>query len=98
MIQHYVLMRLEPGYMDDALFGKISERFKSLKIEVPDHVKNVSTYLNCIERDTNMDFMVEMTLTSEASLDVYLKHPTHLALVKEMIPHITSRCSFDYIL
>jgi len=98
MMKHFVLMRFDSGYLNDALFEEICRDFGSLQPALPEQIRSIAVHRNCVERDTNMELMVEFDLASPEALNVYLKHPIHLSLMERLIPHITSRCSFDYIL
>lgn len=41
--------------------------------------------------------MVLLTLLDESILEMYLNNPRHMVLVKELIPYIKNRVSFDYV-
>lgn len=92
---HMVFMKFEDGYFCDKVFSEISEAFNRLAAALPDDILSVSLAKNCIERDANMDMLIEMRLKGEDSLGTYLHHPIHLAIGEVMNPHIVSRASFD---
>jgi len=96
-VKHLVLFKFEKNYMSQELLMKAEEVFFLLKKELPDDITEVEVHENCVARDMNLELIVLMTLAGEESLDTYLNHPLHVALVKEWIPHIIQRVSFDYM-
>lgn len=92
---HMVFMKFESGYFCDSVFCEISAAFNDLAEALPDDILSVTLSKNCVERDSNMDMLIEMKLRSEAALGTYLHHPIHLAIGEVMNPHIISRASFD---
>lgn len=95
-MNHIVVFKFEENFMDAALVDNAKKVFQQLKRELPQDVLQVGVYENIVERDTNYDLLVSMELAKRDSLDKYLNHPIHVALVKDWIPHISSRASLDY--
>ena len=94
-MRHFVFMRFEKDYFDKAVFEYIEETFSRLQSVLPEEILACRVRQNCVERESNMDLMIEMELKNRQSLELYLKHPLHLAIGERMNSYITSRCSFD---
>ncbi len=95
-MRHLVLFRFEEGYFTEEQMDHGREVFAKLQEALPQEILEVHLHRNCVERDTNANICVDMHLRSEQALELYLNHPIHCALVKEWLPHITNRISFDY--
>ena len=93
---HYVLMKYQPGFFDEACFQEISAAFAQLKDALPEEILQVRIYKNCIEREFNMDIMIELELSRAESLGIYLNHPIHLAISGKINPFVINRVSFDH--
>lgn len=93
---HLVLMKYQPGFFDEACFQEISEAFSQLKAALPEEILRAQVYKNCVEREFNMDILIELELSRPESLAIYLAHPIHVAISSKMNPFITNRVSFDY--
>jgi hypothetical protein len=94
-MQHYVLIKFFPGFISEDRIIQIKNAFAEIKADV-EGVLEVRIERNCMERDTNMDLMIRLLLSDETQLDVYLKHPSHLAIAAVMEPYVQNRVSFDY--
>lgn len=92
---HYVFMKFEKGYLTPETSTKISDTFESLSKALTEEIISATVRLNCVEREANMDLMIKMELKSEKSLPIYLNHPLHVGIGREMNPHIVNRASFD---
>lgn len=93
---HMVFMKFEDGFFCDEIRDKIADTFRVLSREMPDEIFEAEVLTNCVERETNMDLLIRMSLKDEDSLPKYLHHPAHIAIGVEINPHIVNRCSFDY--
>lgn len=94
-MKHIVLFRFEEGFFDDAVVREAKDAFAELSSVLPDDIGQVEIRKNCVERDGNFDLAVMMELKGEASLNRYLNHPAHIALVKRWLPVLHARASFD---
>lgn len=94
-MRHYVLFKFEEGYMNQNLLRNAEDTFQTLESQLPEEIQKVNIFTNCVDRDTNYDLMIAMDLRNTDSLEKYLTHPIHKGLVKEWLPHIERRASFD---
>ena len=92
---HYVLFRFEDGFMSDEVVNRFEETYAELKTLLPGDILDYAIYGNCVERDSNMDMMVKIELKERASLQRYLQHPEHIALISSFSAHEKNRVSFD---
>lgn len=95
MMRHIVMFRFVDGYFSELVFVHAIAVFDRLKEELPEEIRSVEVCKNCISRQGNSDLAVIMELKDETSLDRYLNHPIHLEFVKQWLPNITARASFD---
>lgn len=95
-MKHLVLFRFESHFLTPNLMQEADRVLHELKMALPQDILNTTVRKNCVQRDANYDLLMELELSSESSLEKYLQHPIHMALVKEWSPHITGRVSFDY--
>lgn len=93
---HMVFMKFENGFFDPAVTAQIAAAFGELQKELPEQILSVKVRENCVSREANMDLLIQMELSGEDALDVYLAHPVHRAIGEVMNPHIVNRCSFDF--
>ena len=94
-MRHFVLFKFEDGFFDQDVYRMVSEVMQELCTQLPDDVLSAKAYSNIVDRPGNYDLMLELTLAGEASLDRYLSHPVHQALIRSLAPHRRSRISFD---
>ena len=94
-MRHYVLLKFEPNYYNKDVVDFTKNTFNKIKDSL-DGIFNVKVLRNCIERDSNMDIMIEMELKDEESLTAYLEHELHLKYASVIDKHIVSKVSFDY--
>ncbi len=94
-MRHFVFMKFEPGFFDTGVFEYIRSTFASLKAVLPEDILFCRVSRNCVERERNMDLMIEMELKDKSSLELYLLHPLHIAIGERMNSHVTERASFD---
>ena len=93
-MHHYVLFRLEPGYLTEEKYEELTRAFCA----VADAVEGISDCVvrrNAVAREGNMDMMVSFSVRDEDTLWAYLRHPLHQGIVKEVSPHEVQRSSFD---
>ncbi|MDD2799233.1 MAG: Dabb family protein [Bacteroidales bacterium] len=97
MVKHIVLFKLKEFESEEAKSSKLSEIKASLegltsKIEV---LKSMEVGINA-----NSSEMYDFSLTSEfekmEDVEVYAKHPDHLAVAKIIREHLESRACVDY--
>lgn len=94
-MRHFVSMKFEPGFFSPAVFEKISAAFRELQQALPEDILACAVHRNVVEREQNMDLMIEMTLRDRASLEKYLPHPIHRGIGEVMNPHVVKIASFD---
>ncbi|MDD6188718.1 MAG: Dabb family protein [Clostridiales bacterium] len=94
-MRHFVFMKFEPGYFDDNVYTYIRTNFSRLQAVMSEDILSCRVSKNCVERDRNMDMMIEMELKDAGSLPKYLNHPLHLAVGERMNCHVIERASFD---
>ena len=93
---HMVFMKFETGFLNEDVVQRIGKAFDDLQEALPEEILRHRVLRNCIDRDTNLDLLIELELRGRESLAVYLHHPIHAALGALLNPHITGRYSFDY--
>ncbi|MGI6143208.1 MAG: Dabb family protein [bacterium] len=91
---HYVLLKFQPNYLNKDIFEYINNTFQRIKEQIQ-NIENVNVYMNCVERDSNMDIMIEMDLADEDTLYTYLEHELHRAFVSVVDEHVVLKVSFD---
>ncbi len=94
-MKHYVMLKFRPGFYNEEILGYTKEIFSEIEKQIL-NVKNVSVFSNCIERDANMDMMIEMDVENEETLQAYLSHELHKEFVNTTDKHVVLRVSFDY--
>ncbi len=94
-MRHFVFMKFKPGEFTEEAFSEIRDTFSALQKELPEEILSCRVLKNCVDREWNMDLLIEMELYSAESLPKYLKHPLHTGLGKRMDEHIAERRSFD---
>ena len=93
-MKHYVLLKFDPDYYSEDVFNYARKVFYDIS-NVLEDVQSVKIYKNCINRDSNMDIMIEMDLKSKNALASYLEHDLHKDFVDMVDKHLVSRVSFD---
>lgn len=92
-MRHYVLLKFKQGYFNDEIFNYTKTVFDSIgKLK---DIRVVRVCRNCIDRDSNMDIMIEMEVNDEKALKSYLNHELHIAFANLVNDHLKSRVSFD---
>lgn len=93
-IAHYVMLRLEPGFVTDEYFAYTEDIFNRL-LEAQEDILSVSVHRNCVAREGNYDLMIRLELENEAALPRYLAHPLHQEFARSNGDVLLSRASFD---
>lgn len=94
-MQHFVLIKFKPGYMTEEKVCQIRSAFAEIKANI-NGIHQLQIEQNCVKRDTNMDLMIRLSLSDDSLLNIYLNHPAHIAIAKDMESYIEKRVSFDY--
>ncbi len=92
---HLVLMKFYPGKFNENVLRTIHMGYAEIQQELKDRILSVHLWRNCIERDQNMDLMIQIDLSAPEDLQVYLRHPRHVALMQKYQSDIVSIVSFD---
>ncbi|MCM1306973.1 MAG: Dabb family protein [Butyrivibrio sp.] len=95
MLKHLVIFTFEKDFLKKEHIEEYARAFEIIK-EAFDGITSVHIRRNCVNRPSNMDLMVEMDLTGEDILPLYLNHPEHVRMGNKYNPHVTARASFDY--
>ena len=92
---HYVLFKLRPGFTAEDMKRLYDCTYARLSEAVPE-ITATSFRKNCITRDSNMDVLITLQMTSPSGLESYLKHPLHLKFVEDTCEHVIQKVSFDW--
>lgn len=92
-MRHYVLIKFKEGCFTENLFKYAKDVYK--KIGNLEYIEDVHVHSNCVERDSNMDLMVEFKLKDEEALKKYLECDLHENFGKAVSGHILTKVSFD---
>lgn len=93
---HYILLKLNPLYKTDDVYGKIKKTYAELG-DIMDGVGPVTIYRNCVKRSTNADFLIRMEVRDEEALKAYLSHNVHKEFAVYMDQRIVQRTTFDSV-
>lgn len=91
---HYLLLKMKAGHMNEELFLLTCSTFRQLQNEL-DCVREARVYRSCVIRGSNADLLIEMDLTGQEALEIYLEHPLHKAFASATQPHLRQRITFD---
>lgn len=92
-MRHYVLLKFKPEYFNDEILNYTRAVFDSIgKLK---DIEVVRVCRNCIDRDSNMDIMIEMKVSDEKALKSYLNHELHISFANTVNDHLVSKVSFD---
>ena len=94
-MRHFVGMKFEPGYFSPAVFEEIAAAFAALREALPEEILACVVHRTIVEREQNLDLLIEMELKDRASLEKYLPHPIHRGIGEVMNPHVVKIASFD---
>lgn len=90
---HYVLLKFEANYYNDDILNYTKSVFDNIgKIA---NIYDVRVHANCMDRNTNMDIMIEMRVNNKDDLTFYLQHDLHRAFVNTVDSHVVLRVTFD---
>ncbi len=97
MIKHVVLFQLKPFDSEEAKTAKLNEIKQGLldlkgKVEV---LKTVEVGLNCNPAEP-YDIALTTTFNSMEDLEIYAKHPDHVAVGKIVREVLEARACVDY--
>ncbi|WP_282036726.1 Dabb family protein [Saccharicrinis aurantiacus] len=98
MIKHVVLFKLKDFESAEAKADKLNEIKMALEglLGKISELKTIIVGINCNENES-FDFALETTFESMEAMDVYAKHPLHVAIVTDIIkPFAESRACVDY--
>ncbi|HOE56433.1 MAG TPA: Dabb family protein [Bacillota bacterium] len=93
-MKHYVLLKFDPNYYCEDVFNYARKVFSDISNTLED-IQNVNIYKNCVNRDSNMDIMIEMDFKNKNALTSYLEHDLHKDFVDVVDKHLILRVSFD---
>lgn len=95
MIKHIVLMTFKASADKEAKMNEIKTELEKLTLVIPE-LKEMRAGLN-INPAEQWDFALESLFESMNDLDIYVKHPAHQKIVKDLIAPIKlDRACIDY--
>lgn len=95
MVEHIVLFKFKADASTEAV-RHIQERLASLKSQIPGIV-DLTVGENFCERNQGFTHGIVVRFDNRASLEAYLPHPSHQAVVQETIrPILEDLISVDY--
>ncbi len=97
MIKHIVLFQVKPfdnEYNKNNKLEEIKTGLLSLKSKIP-QLKSIEVGLNSNPKE-NFDIALDTTFESMDDLEIYAKHPDHLAVGKIVREVLQSRSCVDY--
>ena len=94
-MKHLVLFRVQPGGLTEERKRQIEQVYAQLA-ELVEGLRSVKVYYNCVDREQNLDVMVEMELDGPQALKAYLEHPLHVEFAADSREFISQAVSFDY--
>lgn len=97
MLKHFVIFSFEDNFFKEEHYEEYCKAFDIIK-NAFDGIKEAHVYKNCVNREANLDLMIEMVLDDESVLSQYLSHEEHVRMGQKYNPHVTKRVSFDYII
>lgn len=92
-MKHYVLLKFKPDYYNEEILNYTKDVFN--KIRNIENIEDVYVHSNCIERDSNMDIMIEMNVKNKDALIHYINHELHRDFAKTVNEILVSKVSFD---
>lgn len=94
-MRHMVFFKFIPGGLGDDVLLDYTETYSALREALPDDILSCRVVRNIVEREQNMDLLVEMRLAGPDSLPRYLSHPLHTELGRRCSGRLVSVASFD---
>lgn len=92
-MRHYVLLKFKPEYFNDEILNYTRTVFDNIN-KLKD-IEVIRVCRNCIDRDSNMDIMIEMKVSDEKALKSYLNHELHISFANTVNDYLVSKVSFD---
>lgn len=92
-MRHYVLFKFKPRCFTEDLLNYIKDAYT--EIEKLENIEEANVYCNCVERDLNMDIMIELKLKDKDTLKYYLESDLHKNFAKNLDDRVLTRVSFD---
>lgn len=92
---HYVLLKFVEGADMEHAEGLVRETYAALDRELS-YLHEPVVHRCCVERDTNADIMVSLTLDGPEFLQPYLKHPLHVNMAQTLKDEIKGQTTFDH--
>ena len=96
MVKHIVSFKLKG---EPALRRKVAEDFKAALLELPAQIECLQSMEVGINENPAEDWDVVLTaiVPTMADVEVYAKHPAHVAAASIVGPHKESRACVDYL-
>lgn len=97
MIKHIVLFKLQEFASLEEKDRKMQEIKSALETlpSIITEVKSLSVGITCNPNESH-DIALETSFNSLEDLDIYAKHPDHVAVVKIIKPVVVNRACVDY--
>lgn len=92
---HYLLLQFEPGFFEQAHIYELAQSTFTQLRDADIGILDVEVEKNCVDRPSNADLLVRMTLSGRDALTGYINHPLHLQFIKTICEHERSRLTFD---
>ena len=99
MVRHVIIWTLKDGLSEQEKIGaliKAKKGLEGLKGRV-EGLEEISVMIDNLE-SSNADMLLDSTLTDEAALAAYQKHPDHLEVAKFIKEITCDRKCIDYII
>ncbi len=98
MVKHIILWKLKEEYSDaqkEEIKQGIKEGLESLAGKIPG-LKDIHVYTEALP-SSNVDLMLDCTLTDAEALKGYGTHPEHVAIADSRVrPYYSARCCMDF--
>ncbi len=94
-MKHFVLFKFKEEVDKDHVYKLFTDTYKQIDNEL-DFVSEVRVSLNCYDRPSNYDMMIEITVSAPERLTDYLEYPVHKELAVKTRPYMESVVMFDY--
>ena len=95
MVKHIVMFKLR-GSAEER--RRVAQAFKDALMELPDKIDCLQSMEVGLNENPNEDWDVVLTavVPTMADVDVYAKHPAHVAAASIVGPHKEARACVDY--
>jgi len=98
MLKHVILWQFNDDLTDEQkeeLKQQIQDDLEALPGKIPGLI-DVNVYIDGLPT-SNADWFLDVTLESKAALEVYAKHPDHVAVAERLIlPNCKTRLCMDF--